>query len=85
MRILNEAGEEVKNPDMTLGYTEPDRILIRHHDAVKAEPEEGYWRPIGDVNPNMVYEVTKQAVEAVDAYDEYEDILRYKLNTDKEA
>lgn len=83
MRILDTNGNEVQNPDLTLGYLTQDRILIAHHDAV--EPVQGryhYEYDEGGANLRQVIDV--ESVAGHEAYDEYEDIQRYILYTPEE-
>lgn len=80
MRIFNQQNEEIKTYDETLGYLINDRLLVKHHEAVEAVDEEGHYEVIAEY-PNggkdVEWVVDVEKVEAKDAYDEYEDILRY--------
>lgn len=87
MRILDVNGNEVQNPDLDLGYLTNDRIFIAHHDAVEAVKEVYHWEtereyPNGGRDVKKVIDVP--GVEAREAWDEYEDIQRYKLYTPEE-
>lgn len=87
MRILDVNGNEVQNPDLDLGYLTNDRIFIAHHDAVEAVKEVYHYEtereyPNGGRDVKKVVDVP--AVEAKEAWDEYEDIQRYKLYTSEE-
>ena len=87
MRILDVNGNEVQNPDLDLGYLTNDRIFIAHHEAIEAVKEVYHWEtereyPNGGRDVKKVIDVP--AVEAKEAWDEYEDIQRYKLYTPEE-
>ena len=80
MRIFNQQNEEIQSYDDTLGYLVDDRILIKHHDAIEAVKEQGHYEvvrfyPNGGKDLKWVVDI--EEVKAKDAYDEYEDILRY--------
>lgn len=87
MRILDVNGNEVQNPDLDLGYLKNDRIFVAHHDAIEAVKEEYHYETVKEY-PNGGRDVKKvidvEAVEAKEAWDEYEDIQRYTLYTDEE-
>lgn len=87
MRTLDENNNEIKEVDSSKGYTVSDRIVIAHHKAVEAVEEKGHWvtikeYPNGGKDVDWVVDVP--AVEAKEAYDEYEEILRYVPFTEKE-
>lgn len=81
MRIFNkEKTVELHDPDLSLGYLEPDRLFVAHHEAVEYVPAKGHYEvvkeyPSGGRDVKFVEETP--AVEAKDAYDEYEDIEIY--------
>lgn len=80
MRIFNQRNEEIHSYDEALGYLVDDRILIKHHDAIEEVKEQGHYEvvrlyPNGGKDIKWVVDV--EEVKAKDAYDEYEDILRY--------
>lgn len=80
MRIFNQRNEEIQSYDEALGYLVDDRILIRHHEATEAVEEQGHYE-VAKLYPNggkdLKWVVDVEEVKAKDAYDEYEDILRY--------
>ena len=88
MRILDENGIELTNPDLTLGHLEEEEILVAHHEAVEAVEEQGHYEVIAeypDTNGKDVeWVVDVPGVEAQEAWDEYESILRYILYTEEE-
>lgn len=87
MRILDENNIAIENPDLTKGYLKQDNLLICHHEAIKGVEEVGHYEiikeyPNGGKDEKWIVDVP--AVEAKDAYDEYEEIQRYVLFTEKE-
>lgn len=87
MKIYDKNNVELFEPDLSLGYLIEDRILIAHHEAIEAVAEEGHWETVAEY-PNggkdVDWIVDVPAVEAKEAWDEYEDILRYVLFTAEE-
>ena len=87
MRILDENGIEIESPDLEKGYLKEDSLFIMHHEAVEAVEEQGHWETIAEY-PNggkdVDWIIDVEAVEAAEAWDEYEDILRYILYTEEE-
>lgn len=87
MRVLDVNGNEILNPDYSLGYVVEEKILIKHHDAVEAVEEIGHHEVIAEY-PNggkdVRWVVDVEAVKAVEAWDEYEDIMRYIEYTEEE-
>ena len=87
MRIFDENGILTESPDMTKGYLKNDSLFVMHHDAIEAVEEQGHWEviaeyPNGGKDVDWVVDVT--GVEEKEAWDEYEDILRYVLYTEEE-
>lgn len=80
MRILDKNDMEVLSPDYGRGYLIEDKFLVAHHDAVEAVEEQGHWKTIAEY-PNggkdVEWVVDVPAVEAKEAWDEYETILRF--------
>lgn len=85
MRILDENGVEISSPDLEKGYLQDDRIFVAHHEAVEAVEEQWHYETIAEY-PNGGKDVEKvvdvPGVPAQEAWDEYEDILRYIRYTD---
>ena len=84
MRIFDENGVELIAPDYEKGYLKEDSLFIMHHEAIEAVEEKGHWEtikeyPNGGKDVEWVVDVPK--VEAVEAWDEYEEILRFVANT----
>ena len=80
MRIIDENGVEITSYDSAKGYLEPSKILAAHHPAVKAVDAQGHWKTVKEY-PNggkeVEWVVDVPAVEARDAWDEYEDVMRF--------
>ena len=86
MKILDQQGNEILNPDLEKGHLESDKLTI-HHDAVTEVPERSHIEVIkeyenGGKDVEKVVDVP--GVLGCDAYDEYEDIQRYILYTSEE-
>lgn len=80
MKIIDSSGDEIQSPDLSLGHLEKEKVLIAHHDAVAAV--EGKWHYETSANyPNggrdVVRVIDVPGVAAQDAWDQYEDVLRY--------
>ena len=76
MRILDVNDVEVEVPNLERGYLKEESLFIAHHEAVEAVEEEGHWEtvveyPNGGRDVNWVADVP--AVEAEEAWDEYEE------------
>lgn len=87
MRILDVNGNEVLNPDYSLGYLLNETIVSQHHEAIPAVEEVGHYEvekeyPNGGQDLKWIIDVEGQS--AVEAWDEYEDIYRYILYTQEE-
>ncbi|UZT82897.1 hypothetical protein [Caproicibacterium sp. BJN0003] len=79
MKILDQHGNEILNPDLTKGHLELDKLTI-HHDAVTAVAEQSHIEVIkeyenGGKDVEKVVDVP--GILGCDAYDTYEDIERY--------
>lgn len=87
MRILDENGIVIESPDMEKGYLKNDSLFVCHHEAIEAVEEQGHWEtireyPNGGKDVDWIIDV--HVVEPQEAWDEYEDILRYVLYTEEE-
>lgn len=87
MRIFDKNGIEIESPDLEKGYLVNDRLFIMHHEAVSAVEEVGHFEVVaeydnGGKDVEWVVEIPK--VEAKEAWDEYEEILRFVPFTEKE-
>ncbi len=80
MRIFDKHDKELKECDLEKGYLVEDKRFVSHHKAVEAVEEKGHWETIAEY-PNggkdVDWIVDVPAVEAKEAYDEYEPILRF--------
>ena len=82
MRILDHLGNEKMLDDLDLdtGFLKEERILIAKHKAIEARDEEGHYEVVKEY-PNggadVKWIVDTPAIEAQEAYNEYETILRY--------
>lgn len=80
MRIFDKNGVEIESPNLKDGYLKDERLFIARHEATPAVQEKGHYETINEY-PNggkdVEWVVDVQAIEAKEAYDEYEDILRY--------
>lgn len=80
MRILNQAGAQLEQVDLEIGYLVPEKILKAHHEAIPATAEVGHVEIVREY-PNggkdAVWVVDAPAIPAQQAWDEYEDVQRY--------
>lgn len=87
MRIIDENGNEILNPDYSKGYTTEEEIFIAHHDAIPGVEEVWHYEVVREY-PNGGKDVEKVidvlGVPAQDAWDETEKILRYILYSEEE-
>jgi hypothetical protein len=87
MRIFDEFDNLLESFDAAKGYLKNDRLFVCHHDAVSAVEEQGHWETIAEY-PNggkdVEWIVDVPAVEEKEAWDEYENILRFVAFSSKE-
>lgn len=87
MRTIDENGADIANPDLELGRLVPERLLIAHHEAIPEKPYieapgDPLWQNPDDPDNALIAIVVVQEYEpAQPAWDEYEDVLRYKPYT----
>lgn len=79
MRIFNEdKTQEIESFDEKLYYLKPDKLFIKHHEAVEEVQQKSHYEVVrtnektGGVEYKEVIDVEHQS--AKEAYDEYEDI-----------
>lgn len=86
MKILNENNVEIENPDLTKGYLVEEEIFVKHHEAIEAAAEVGHYEVVKEY-PNggkdVEFIVETPAIEAKDAWDEYETIQRFVPYTEE--
>lgn len=87
MKIIDEKGNEVTSFDPSLGRLASDRVLIAHHPAVEAVGEVWHYETVKEY-PNGGKDVEKvidtPGIEAAEAWDEYEDVMRFIAYTPEE-
>lgn len=89
MCIVDQNGNEILESSINhdKGYLKNDKLFVCHHETVEAVAEEGHWEtlreyPNGGKDVDWIIDVP--AVEAKEAWDEYEDVLRFIPYTDEE-
>ncbi|HAU87880.1 MAG TPA: hypothetical protein DCW90_21060, partial [Lachnospiraceae bacterium] len=86
MKIIDENGNVIENPNLDLGYIISDKEIV-HHDAVEGVEEKSHYEVIAEYE-NGGKDVKKiidvEGVEAKEAYDEEVDIQKYILYTTEE-
>ncbi len=89
MRILDGNGRELTlvTVDHDRGRLVTERLLVARHEAVEAVAEQGHWE-IAAEYPNggkdVRWGVDVPATQAAEAWEEYEEILRYAAYTPEE-
>ena len=82
MKIIDKNNIEIETPNLEIGCLKPDRFFIQHHEAIEAVEEQGHYEVVAEY-PNggkdVEWVVDMPGVKAQEAWDEYEDILRYVL------
>lgn len=87
MRIFDEKDNEIESPDLTKGYLVDDCRFLIHHEAQEAIDECGHYEIVAEYEnggKDVEWIVDVPAVEAKEAWDEYESIFRYIAYTDSE-
>lgn len=88
MRILDTNNVEITAPDLALGHLEKDRVFVRHHDAIAAVDEVGHYEVVAEYpetgGKDVKWVVDVVAVPAREAWDEYEEIMRYVMYSPQE-
>lgn len=87
MRILDQNGNEVANPDLTKGHLETETIVTAHHDAVPASAGISHIEVVKTYDnggQDVVRVWDEKPTEAKAAYDETETIQRYIPYTELE-
>lgn len=80
MRIFDEQDNLLETYDEREGWVREEKRFARHHEAVDAVAEQGHFETVAEY-PNggkdVEWIVDVPGVEAKQAWDEYEDILRF--------
>lgn len=87
MKIFDENGVEIENPDLEKGYLISSKRLVAHHPAEEGRPEKGHYETVATYangGTEVEWFVDEPEVPATEAWDEYEDIKVYKLYTEEE-
>lgn len=87
MRILDQAGQEIFDSDLTKGHLETETIVTAHHDAVPASAGVSHIEVVKTYDnggQDVVRVWDEKPHEAVPAYDETETIQRYIPYTELE-
>jgi hypothetical protein len=87
MRILDQSGNEIFDPDLTKGHLETETIVTAHHDAVPASAGVSHIEVIKTYDnggQDVVRVWDEKPTEAKAAYDETETIERYIPYTELE-
>lgn len=87
MRIIDRNGNEITTPDLSVGMLIEEEILAAHHDAVEAVPEKWHYEvsaQYANGGKDVVRIVDVPGVEAKEAWDEYETVMRYIPYTEEE-
>lgn len=87
MRIFNTDNIELIEPDLTKGRLVPEKRFVAHHEAILEIPEVGHYNVIAEY-PNggkdVEWVIDIPGTPAQEAWDEYEDILRFIPFTEAE-
>lgn len=87
MRIFDELGNLLDSYNEKKGYLKNDSLLVCHHEAKEAVEEQGHFETIAEY-PNggkdVKWVIDVPAQEAKEAWDEYEEILRFVAFTETE-
>lgn len=87
MRILDQNGNELTNPDLEKGHLETETIVIAHHDAVPASAGVSHIEAVKTYDnggKDVVRVWDEKPHDAIPAYDETETIQRYIPYTELE-
>lgn len=89
MKIYNEEKTQeldINTLDLENGYLMNDRKVILHHEATEARDAVYIDRPekLSNGSTQIWKDLVSPAIEAKDAWDEYEEIQVYKLYTEEE-
>lgn len=81
MKIIDENGIEIVDYDHSKGYLKETEVFVKHHKAVKAVEEQGHYEVIAEYEEtggkDVEWVVDVPAVEAKEAFDEFEKVLQF--------
>lgn len=87
MRIFDKHDRELQGINENSGYLVKDSRFLMRHEAVEARAEKGHWETVKEY-PNggkdVEWVIDEPAMEAKEAWDEYEPILRFVEFTQSE-
>lgn len=87
MKIIDKDGKELKSADRSKGRLVKEKRFVAHHEAREAVQEQWHYETVKEY-PNGGKDVRKvidvPGVEAAEAWDEYEDVMRYVPFTEEE-
>lgn len=87
MRVVDQEGTEIQDPDLSAGYLKDDMVLIEHHEAVEAvEPVYENQLVAEYDNGGRLYKrvLVTPGTPGSEAWDEYESVLVYVPYTEEE-
>lgn len=80
MRIFDQNNNLLETADESKGYLKRDSLFLCHHEAIEGTPPKGHYETVKEY-PNggkdVAWVVDVPGGAAKDAWDEYEDILRF--------
>lgn len=87
MRIIDENNVEITSPDLNVGYLVPGEMFVAHHEAVEAVQEQWHYETVKvyhNGGKDVIKVIDVPGIEAQEAWDEYETVLRYIRYTDEQ-
>ena len=87
MIVVDKNNNTITEYDLDLGYLEPDKRYVRHHNKKELIPEKGHYEILHEY-PNggqdLIWVIDEPGQKEEDAWDEYEDVQRYIEYTEAE-
>ena len=87
MKVIDQNGEVLNEPDLSLGCLVPDKLLIAHHPQqpeVREQSHTEVLKTYANGGKDLIRVVDVPFSPAKDAWDEYEDVMRYLPYTPQE-
>ena len=87
MKVIDQNGEVLNEPDLSLGCLVPDKLLIAHHPPqpeVREQSHTEVLKTYANGGKDLIRVVDVPFSPAKDAWDEYEDVMRYLPYTPQE-